>query len=56
MPHVQNLGLFILEEKQESMLCIILIPKTPLSKIFSMNASEYRNRNFPEASHSLVTW
>lgn len=56
MSHVQTLGVFILEGKQEAMLWAFLIPETPINEIFSMNAAEYRKRHFPEAPHSLVTW
>lgn len=49
MPHVQNLGVYIIEGKQEAMLWAFLIPETPINENFSMNAAECRKRHFPEA-------
>lgn len=49
MPHVQNLGVYILEGKQEAMLWAFLIPETSINENFSMNAAECRKRHFPDA-------
>lgn len=53
MLHIKNLGVFILERNQEAMLCVFLIPETPINEIFSMNVSECRKRHFLELFTTL---